>query len=227
MTSVYVCRKKHNSRGGGDFVYEESVWDSLSGARDEAIRICKGELEGFYVEVVCYNLNVPDGDCKQRWYYDVRGELLFDTVSPSTPAAKENVDRVFAVGEFVLMKAFPWNRHSPVEIDTIGVVSEGEHAQERISEDERWEERVYTVRFLDEHGYLDHVHPVCAALRPLDGPLPERLAFLACLRDDILGIKRIAESKWREISEKGPCFGCEVLADWGRKRESIKLFEDD
>lgn len=220
---VYIARKYAVRRSiyFAATYFEEAVFSSY----DSAYKFVRGisdeeEFDNFLSEIVSYNIDDSEPwETEQVWKFDKTGELIDSHDAQHRHDRCYVVDRgdgvkeihrepepgsytgKFKVGDFVFVKAYPWNKESCVSIDIIGVVDDTpDQYDEWIAQDGdkySWN-NTYEV-FCINLGYLDHIHVVENGLELYTQDIPENLKFLEQLSGHFRGKKKIKDKTLDEI----------------------------
>ena len=211
--------------------YSESIFESFNEAEKFVKHISEEEEDAFFSEIVSYVVGsyTPDEE-QQVWYFDKKGELIVDgpKMEKEQRLKMTEMDEraKYKIGDFVFLRAFPWNKYSSVYKDVIGVISESP-PKKRPYYGEDGElagvESSYTLFFIDDDGILDHCHAEERSLLSFEGELPDELEFLKVFRNHITGKNKISHNVCDKIWESKPIFKKVAIADWGQDMKIVKI----
>ncbi len=219
MEEYHIARKFVAIEGGARHYYEEGVFNSYDTAYNFIKQISEEEDDIFLSEIVSYPLNSGSPcDEKKVVTFDRKGNLIlkydatkiYDNchvvkkddykIVYKNPEPESFTDK-FKVGDFVLIKAFPWNAASPTCVDTIGVIVRApvffDEWVANGNDKYEWDNE-YVVDYI-RNGYLGHWHVQEKGLKIFNRKLPENLKFLKLLENHYLKRKEIPEESLSEI----------------------------
>jgi hypothetical protein len=208
MTNVYIARKYVAYETGRRRYYEEGVFSSYESAHDFIRMLSVEDEDSFLGEIVRYGIDdTSPWDDERVWTFDRKAELVHSSASGEETEHSEIADSVsseficgepepktytrkFAVGDIVLIRAFPWNAVSPTSENVIGVITNTPVSFDdwvsQGGDKHDWGNTYEVYRVL--RGYLEHIHVVEEGIEFYNDPLPDNLIFLKDLSEQVRGI---------------------------------------
>ena len=137
---AYIARKFYAEVSHKNPIYEEGVFSSYKSAYEFILEISEEDDDRFLSEIVSYIIDDKEPwENDQKWVFDKCGQLIrhFDTQKWRSESHKveengcisyyrepipESFNGKFAIGDLVIVKAYPWNEASNIPYDTIGVI---------------------------------------------------------------------------------------------------------
>ncbi len=213
MDRAYIVRKYIDSEETGVTYYEEGIFSTYETAYGFVREISEETCDKFLSEIVSYPLDSSSPwDDEETWIFDKTGKLLHSKSAKTDLEHCKIVQRdgyqeiyiepepesftgKFKAGDIVFVRAFPWDKKSPVSSDVIGAVAATPQRYEDWIGQGRgkyeWDND-YIVYWIS-NGYLDHIHVEEASLELYTKTIPERLSFLELLSDHYKGKKVFKE----------------------------------
>lgn len=203
----------------GQSYYEEAIFDTYEAANTFIQEISEEDDDRFLSEIVSYPTNSTEPwDDTQTWTFDRKGCLLHVYDARKEEAECKVIEKdgckimlrepqpqtytgKYEVGNIVFIRAFPWNKESPVSEDTIGVIATTPtHFEEWLSRGENkydWDNSY--VIFCIRSGYVDHIHVEESGIESYTNEVPDNLIFLRDLADHFRGKEILKKEVMKEV----------------------------
>ncbi|MCP3933037.1 MAG: hypothetical protein GY705_28535 [Bacteroidetes bacterium] len=178
--SIFVAREYMLADDfGGVRIDEEAVFSSFEVAR-KFLKTLQDEeatdkdLILFRTEIIEYQIGSTDS-YERKWTYNIKGELVEEVTQSEDVLVEDEIICTckYKTGDIVYILPKVKSKYSPSTKGTYGVIVEvpaGQSGKEK--------ELEYTIYYITENGFLNHLHAIEKAIMLPEVALPFKLRFL-------------------------------------------------
>jgi len=217
---MYIARKYVADDSCRRSYYEEGIFSSYDLAYDFIRKISEEDDDCFLSEIVAYphDSHTPCDD-KEEYTFDRKGNLLdrydareiedalhvfvdqYGNRIRRLEPAPDSFTGKFKIGDMVFIRAYPWNKVSPMCADIIGVVGQVPvfYSDWVADGNEKYEWDNTYVIYCISSGYLYHTHVQEGGLTIYHAELPDNLKFLRLLSRHLQNIELIPDETLDQV----------------------------
>jgi|GEM_PF-6723650 len=164
---------------GGVRIDEEAVFSSFEAAQ-EFLKTLHDEKATdkdfilFRTEIIEHKIGNTDS-YERKWTYSIKGELIEEVTKSEDVSEEDKIKYTYKykIGDIVYILPKVKSKFSPSINGTYGVIVEVPAEQSG-----KENELEYTIYYITENGFLNHLHAVEKSILLLEGALPSELKFL-------------------------------------------------
>lgn len=200
---IYIARQCTFEDYGFKQINDENIFLTFKEAEryinyiSDPISYSKGEKQ-CRNEIISYIIADKSWAHSIIWEYTIQGKFITDSHKKNSVRNRFNPMKDYMgkynIGNFVYVDASPWNPYSCREIDTLGVIAwkplpYNEWIRNKNNKKE-WSSQ-YIIDFINNKGYLDHLHIEEPGIKTYKKRIPNKYSFLKTLQDHYLNKKCI------------------------------------